>query len=51
MITLVQSLKRWCYQIVKGHYIQNAVADLEAWMKDKEYKLPKRAPTAMVASY
>jgi hypothetical protein len=34
-----------------SHYIQNAVANLEAWMKDKNYNLPRRAPTAMVASY
>jgi hypothetical protein len=33
------------------HYIQNTVANLEVWIKDIEYNLPKKAPTPMVASY
>jgi hypothetical protein len=34
-----------------SHYIQNVVANLEGWMKDKSYRLPKRAPTPMTAGY
>jgi hypothetical protein len=34
-----------------SHYIQSAVANLKNWMKDKEYKFPKRASTPMVTNY
>jgi hypothetical protein len=48
-IVLPNGTKSWGQS--SSHYIHNAVANLEAWMKDEEYKLPGRAPTAMVASY
>jgi hypothetical protein len=31
-----------------SHYIHNAVAFLESWMKNREYKLPRKAPTPEV---
>jgi transposase InsO family protein len=34
-----------------SHYIQTAVGNLETWMKEHQYKLPRKAPTPMVASY
>jgi hypothetical protein len=34
-----------------SQYIQNAVKNLEDWMSDKEYKLPKKVATPMIASY
>jgi Reverse transcriptase (RNA-dependent DNA polymerase) len=34
-----------------SQYVQNAVKNLETWMADKEYKLPKKAPTPMIATY
>jgi hypothetical protein len=46
---LPNGVKAWGQS--SSHYIQNTVANLEVWMKDKEYKLPKKAPTLMVARY
>jgi hypothetical protein len=46
---LPNGVKAWGQS--SSHYIQNSVANLEVWMKDKEYKLPKKAPTPMVASF
>jgi hypothetical protein len=34
-----------------SHYIQLAVKNVEAWMQDKDYKLPRKAPTPMVGIY
>ena len=46
---LPNGVKAWGQS--SSHYIQIAVGNLESWMKDKQYKLPRKAPTPMVASY
>jgi preprotein translocase subunit Sss1 len=46
---LPNGVKAWGQS--SSHYIHNAVANLELWMADKEYKLPRKASTPMVASY
>jgi hypothetical protein len=46
---LLNGVKAWGQS--SSHYIHNAVANLELWMADKEYKLLRRAPTPMNASY
>jgi hypothetical protein len=46
---LTNGVKAWGQS--SSHYIHNAVANLGLWMVDKEYKLPRKAPTPMVASY
>jgi hypothetical protein len=49
VMVLPNGTKAWGQS--SSHYIHKAVGNLEAWMKYKEYKLPRRAPRAMVASY
>jgi hypothetical protein len=34
-----------------SHYVHNVVKNLEDWMKDKSYRLPKRASTPMAVGY
>jgi hypothetical protein len=34
-----------------SHYVLNAVGNLEAWMREKGYKLPNRADTPMMTTY
>ena len=46
---LPNGVKAWGQS--SSHYIQTAVENLESWMKDKEYRLPRKAPTPMMTSY
>jgi hypothetical protein len=46
---LPNGVKAWGQS--SSQYVQNAVKNLETWMSDKQYKLPKKVATPMLATY
>ena len=49
LTTLPNGVQAWGQS--SSHYIWNAINNLESWMKDKSYQLPRKAPIPMVTGY